>query len=280
MSRQPAAPENPVRDFAGKIAIVTGAASGIGAATAAELAERGAAVVVADINEDAAMRRAQQICATGNAAIGVGVDVADEAAVEAMIRTAVDNFGGLDILHNNAAAIAESIEDDDIADMDVGVWDRTMAVNLRGAMLGCKHAIPHLLKRGGGVIINTSSGAGTLAEPVRVAYAASKAALNSLTRSIAVQHGKSGIRCVAVAPGITMELEVQEHIRDTDWYRMMRRHHLTPRLGVPRDIAKLVAFLASDDAGFISGSVHYADGGICAGVPYASTMHGRGTGIF
>ncbi len=268
------------RDFIGKVAIVTGGASGIGAATAAELASRGAAVVVADINEASALVRAEQIRASGGSAIGIAVDVADESAVTRMIESAVDNFGGLDILHNNAAAIAESIDDGDIAAMDVHVWDRTMAVNVRGAVLGCKHAIPQLLSRGGGVIINTSSGAGTLAEPVRAAYAASKAALNSLTRSVAVQYGKQGIRCVAVAPGITMDPQVQGHIGETEWFRMMQSSHLTTRLGVPNDIAKFVAYLASDDASFISGSVHHIDGGICAGVPYAWQMRGRGTGIF
>jgi NAD(P)-dependent dehydrogenase (short-subunit alcohol dehydrogenase family) len=268
------------QNFIGKVAIVTGAASGIGAATATELAARGAAVVVADINEESALLRAEQIRSEGGSAIGVAVDVADESAVEAMIASAVEHFGGLDILHNNAAAIAESIDDGDIAAMNVQVWDRTMAVNVRGAVLGCKHAIPHLLSRGGGVIVNTSSGAGTLAEPVRVAYAASKAALNSLTRSVAVQYGKQGIRCVAVAPGITMDPEVQEHLSDTEWFRMMQSSHLTTQLGVPKDVAKLVAFLASDHASFISGSVHHIDGGICAGVPYASQMRGRGTGIF
>jgi NAD(P)-dependent dehydrogenase (short-subunit alcohol dehydrogenase family) len=280
MHPSPDTDQTTCRDFTGKVAIVTGAASGIGAATATELATRGAVVVVADINEASALQRAEQIRASGGSAIGIAVDVADESAVARMIASAVDNFGGLDILHNNAAAIAESIDDGDIAAMDVHVWDRTMAVNVRGAVLGCKHAIPHLLSRGGGVIINTSSGAGTLAEPVRVAYAASKAALNSLTRSVAVQYGKQGIRCVAVAPGITMDPEVQGHISETEWFRMMQSSHLTKQLGVPQDIAKFVAYLASDNASFISGSVHHIDGGICAGVPYASQMRGRGTGIF
>jgi NAD(P)-dependent dehydrogenase (short-subunit alcohol dehydrogenase family) len=270
----------PTDNLAGKVAIVTGAAGGIGAACASELAARGAAVVVADVNGQGAKAHAEAIAASGGRAVGLIVDVADEEAIRGMVDAAISTYGGLDILHNNAAATGGSLQDDDLVTMDVDVWDRTMAVNLRGAFLGCKHAIPHMIERGGGVIINTSSGAGTLAEPLRIAYGASKAALNSLTRGVAVRYGKQGIRCVAVAPGITMAPEAQQFIGDSQWFRMMSRHHASSRLGTPRDIAKLVAFLASDDAGFITGSVHAIDGGITAAVPYWTEIHGRGTDIF
>jgi NAD(P)-dependent dehydrogenase (short-subunit alcohol dehydrogenase family) len=270
----------PAESLVGKVAVVTGAASGIGAATAAELSERGMAVLVADINGEAANDRADAINSSGGRALGAQVDVSEEADIERMIRLAVESFGQLDLLHNNAAATQDSVNDADILTMDLAIWDRTMAVNLRGAMLGCKHAIPYMLQTGGGVIVNTSSGAGTLAEPVRVAYGASKAALNSLTRSVAVQYGKENIRCVAIAPGITMAPEIQDHIRDSGWLQMMERHHLTPILGTPRDIARLVAFLASDSARFITGCVVPVDGGITAPVPYADEIRGKGTGIF
>ena len=160
----------PAESLVGKVAVVTGAASGIGAATAAELSERGMAVLVADINGEAANGQAEAINASGGRALGAQVDVAEEADIQRMITLAVDSFGHLDLLHNNAAATQDSVNDEDILTMDVAIWDRTMAVNLRGAMLGCKHAIPYMLQTGGGVIVNTSSGAGTLAEPVRVAY--------------------------------------------------------------------------------------------------------------
>ena len=271
---------SPAESLVGKVAVVTGAASGIGAATAAELAERGMAVLVADINGDTAAIQADNINTSGGQAVSASVDVSGEADVAQMLDLAVRSFGRLDLLHNNAAATQHSVADADIVAMDVEVWDHTMAVNLRGAMLGCKHAIPHMLRNGGGVIVNTSSGAGTLAEPVRVAYGASKAALNSLTRSVAVQYGKQNIRCVSIAPGITMATEVQDLIGETQWLQMMGRHHLTPYLGTPRDIARLVAYLASDSARFITGCVIPIDGGVTAPVPYTDEIRGKGTGIF
>src|ERR1700722_5145152 len=270
----------PAESLIGKVAVVTGAAGGIGAATAVELAERGMAVLLADINGDAASIQAQIINSSGGKAVATQVDVSEESDVAQMLDLAVESFGRLDLLHNNAAATQVSVEDADIVAMEVGIWDHTMAVNLRGALLGCKHAIPHMVRAGGGVIVNTSSGAGTLSEPVRVAYGASKAALNSLTRSVAVQYGKQNIRCVSIAPGITMATEVQDLIGETEWLQMMGRHHLTPYLGTPRDIARLVAFLASDSSRFITGCVVPVDGGITAPVPYADEIRGRGTGIF
>jgi NAD(P)-dependent dehydrogenase (short-subunit alcohol dehydrogenase family) len=173
---------SPIESLVGKVAVVTGAASGIGAATAAELAERGMSVLVADINGDAAENQAEAIGSSGGTAVGVGVDVSEELDVARMLDLAVDHFGRLDLLHNNAAATADSLNDADIVDMDVKLWDRTMAVNLRSAMLGCKHAIPHMLSGGGGVIVNTSSGAGTLA----MRYAA-KAQVSSNTESACVR---------------------------------------------------------------------------------------------
>ncbi|MFD7896959.1 SDR family NAD(P)-dependent oxidoreductase [Streptomyces sp. NPDC059568] len=261
----------------GKVAIVTGAGGGIGAACAAELAQRGAAVLLADVNGDAAQARAAEIIRDGGQAHGIQTDVQDEQAVKAMVEEAVTRFGRLDILENNAAATAASVGDDDLLTMDSNLWDLTMAVNLRGPMLGCKYAIPAMKQSRGGVIINISSGSGVIGEPTRFAYGASKAALNSMTRSIAARYGKDNIRCVAVMPGITLSEQAIQALSQTQWLKMMQRHHTTPRLGHPQDIAKFVAFVASDDAGFISGSVHAVDGGVLSVAPYAADMREYGT---
>jgi NAD(P)-dependent dehydrogenase (short-subunit alcohol dehydrogenase family) len=254
--------------LAGRVAIVTGAASGIGRATALALAAEGAAVVVADLVGDGAERVAREIAAAGGRAAAQQTDVADEGSVAAMIEAAVKSFGGLDVLHNNAAATDPALLSGDLelTAMEVAVWDRTLAVNLRGPMLGCKHAIPRMLERGGGSIVNTSSAAGLAGDLVRAAYGASKAGVDSLTRYVATQYGKRGIRCNSIAPGViaTPALAANVPPEQIDAYE---RSHLTPRLGRPEDIAKVVAFLASDDAAFITGQVISVDGGLLAHHP-------------
>lgn len=251
-----------------RVAIVTGAASGIGRATAIALAEAGAAVWVADLNGEGAAQVAKSIRAGGGEAAGHLVDVAEEDSIAEMVAAAVNEYGGLDILHNNAAAVdVETIGMDlEITELDVAIWDRTLAVNLRGPMLGCKHAIPHMLERGGGSIIQTSSAAGLRGDLTRAAYASSKAGLDSLTRYVATQYGKQGIRCNSIAPGViltpALEANVPQEALDT-----YLRSTLTPRLGRPEDIAASVVFLASDEAAFITGQVLCVDGGILAHHP-------------
>ena len=247
----------------GRVAIVTGAASGIGRASAHALAAAGAAVVIADRDADGATRVADEIAIEGGAAAAQPTDVADESAIEAMIATAVERFGGLDILHNNAAASDPALmgRDLDLADMDADVWDATFAVNLRGPMLGCKHAIPHLLARGGGSIVNTSSASGLVGDLTRAAYGASKAGLDSLTRYVATQYGKRGIRCNSIAPGVIETPALAANV-PAEQLAVYQRSHLTPRLGRPEDIAAAVVFLVSDDAAFITGQTLSVDGGL------------------
>jgi NAD(P)-dependent dehydrogenase (short-subunit alcohol dehydrogenase family) len=254
--------------LAGKVAIVTGAASGIGRATALLMAREGAAVVVADVNGAGAAAVAKEIEAAGGAALGQPADVAEEASVVAMVDAAVKRFGGLDVLHNNAAAVDPALmsRDGDVVDLDVGVLDRTLAVNLRGPMLGCKHAIPRMLERGGGAIVNTSSASALVGDPVRTAYGISKAGLDALTRYVATQYGKRGIRCNSIAPGVVATPALAANV-PPEMIAIYERSHLTPRLGRPEDIAAAVAFLASDDAAFITGQTISVDGGLLAHHP-------------
>ena len=246
-----------------KVAIVTGSASGIGRATARLLAAEGASVVVADLDEAGASAVVSEIEADGGKAIATQVDVSVEEDVHEMIATAVSTFGGLDVLHNNAAALGSASPglDMDIANMDVDVWDRTMAVNLRGVMLGCKHAIPALLERGGGAIVNTSSGSAQRGDLAIPAYGVSKGGVDTLTRYVAAQYGKQGIRCNAIAPGLILTHEV-DRFGGEAYVKMLEEHHLTPRVGRPEDIAQAVLYLASDAASFVTGQILNVDGGI------------------
>jgi len=258
----------PPHERQGRVAIVTGAASGIGRATAHALAADGAAVTVADLDADGATRVAEEIVAAGGLAAPQAADVEDEASVADMVAAAVERFGGLDILHNNAAASAPDImgRDLDLTEMDIDVWDRTLAINLRGPMLGCKYAIPRMLERGGGVIINTSSASGLVGDLSRAAYGASKAGLDSLTRYVATQYGKRGIRCNAIAPGVIHTPALEQNV-PAEQLAIFERSHLTPRLGQPEDIAAAVVFLASEGGAFITGQTLSVDGGLLAHHP-------------
>ena len=259
----------------GRLALVTGAAGGIGAACARALAREGAAVALADVDLAAAQREADAIVAEGGRAIAIAVDLADEASVIAMVDAAVERLGGLDILHNNAADTRLSgTRDMPVERVDTQVWDAILRVNLRGTMIASRAAIPHLRRRGG-AIVNTSSGAALAGGLSHSAYSASKAALHSLTQSIATQHGKEGIRCNAIAPGLIVTPATRDTYAGSELGEVMLRHHLTPRLGRPEDIAAAVVFLASDEAAFITGQVICVDGGLLAHQPYVADFAGR-----
>lgn len=255
----------------GKVVIVTGAGSGIGRATVQRLAREGASVVAADINLATAEETVALTLAAGGRAVAVHADVADEAAVKAMVDATIDAYGRLDGLHNNAANVFVVPQDLDIVSMDVAVWDASFATNVRGPMLGCKYAIPQMLKTGGGSIVNMSSNAGQMGDLLRVAYGVSKAGVDSLTRYVATIHGKQGIRCNAISPGVVATPALVNNVSQAE-LDMFESHHLTPYMGTPEDIAAAVVFLMSEDARFITGQVINVDGGMLAHTPLFQQM--------
>lgn len=250
----------------GKVAIVTGGGGGIGSATARRMAAEGASVVVVDVDGAAAGATVDGVMASGGTAARFVADVSDPSDVQDMVAFAVSTFGSLDVLHNNAAAGTAVGRDADVVHVDLDIWHEILSVNLTGPMLGCRFAVPEMLRRGGGVIINTASVAGQLAEREHVSYGVSKAGLILLTKHVAVRYGKRGIRCNAIAPGVVVTPRARAR-RDAAWFEGMGRIHHTPRLGEPDDVARLATFLASDGAAFINGSVVNIDGGMTALLP-------------
>jgi NAD(P)-dependent dehydrogenase (short-subunit alcohol dehydrogenase family) len=249
----------------GKVAIVTGAAQGIGEATAKLLATRGATVVVADILADRAATVAAAINSAGGKATSISFDITDEAAIAKAVEAIVAEHGRIDILHNNAAIQSEEqrSKDLDVVNLDTAAWDMAMAVNVRGPMLMCKYVVPHMIKNGGGSIINSTSGFGLLGETTLTSYGASKAALLNLSRFVATQYGKQGVRSNTIAIGFVLTetaiATTPQVVKD-----ILLSHHLTPACGTPDQVAEVVAFLASDASSFITGATIPVDGGFMA----------------
>lgn len=253
--------------LAEKVAIVTGGAGGIGGATATRLVEEGASVVIADIDEGASTLLADEISREGGNAIAFTADVADRASAAAVVAATLSRFGKLDILHNNAALTEHAVLslDTTVTDLDLDVWERSMAVNLRSQMLMCRHAIPAMVEGGGGSIINMSSGAAFKGDRTRTAYGVSKAGVSALTMYVATSHGKQGIRVNTVVPGLIITDAVKAHLTEK-MIEGLARATLTPYAGSPRDVADLVVFLASDEARYITGQMITIDGGMSAHV--------------
>ena len=251
----------------GKVALVTGGAGGIGGATARALARQGASVAVLDVDGAGAERVAAEIRASGGRSLAVEADLADEAAVVGAVRTVVDHFGRLDVLHNNAALTDSDFlnRDTPVTDLDLEVWERTLAVNLTSQMLTCKHAIPEMVRGGGGSIINMSSGASLKGDRTRTAYGVSKAGVNTLTMYVATSHGKQNIRVNAIVPGLIITDAVRAHLTE-EILSGLGRAILTTHLGEPDDIANTVVFLASDESRYITGQLLSVDGGMSAHV--------------
>jgi NAD(P)-dependent dehydrogenase (short-subunit alcohol dehydrogenase family) len=253
----------------GKVAVITGAGGGIGLATALLMAERGAVIVAADLSLEGAGRTAIAVQDQGGQAIAVSADLGSETDAEALIAAAVAAYGRVDILHNNAADLAKEMSppnDGDVVSTPIEVWNRALLSNVRGTALCCKAVLPLMVQQGGGAIVNTASNLALQGNIVQTAYAASKAAVLQLTRSIAASHGRRGVRCNAVSPGLTLTPAVAAHLPDTH-REAVEAETLTPYLGQPRDIAAAVAFLASDDARYITGQNLVVDGGTASHVP-------------
>ena len=244
-----------------KTFIVAGGATGIGAGTAKRLASEGASVAVGDINIAGAKATVEQITATGGRAIAIEFDLADEDSVRHLVHQTVSEFGTIHGLDNVGADLSEGTlgRDSTILDTGYDVWQRTLDVNLLGFVRTIRAVLPHLLERGGGSIVNTSSGGSLGTDPMHVAYNASKAAVNQITRHVANNYGSKGIRSNAVMPGLVMG-ETQEKQNDQQLQQMFIASAKTTRLGRPADLAAVTAFLLSDEAEWINGLTWYIGG--------------------
>ncbi|MGO9058616.1 MAG: SDR family NAD(P)-dependent oxidoreductase [Candidatus Binataceae bacterium] len=244
----------------GKVAIVTGSASGIGRATATIMAREGAKVVVADYNIDGAETVAETIKRNGGEAHAMFLDATKEESVREVVAKSRERYGSVNVMHNNVGGTVPG-KDIDAAGLDLGAWDAIFDLCLKSALYGCRQVIPIMLEGGGGAIVNTASMAGESGDQTLTAYSAAKAGVISLTRSVATQYGKRNIRCNAVAPGLILT-ELSRKIIPPNVERIFETHNLVPRNGKPEDIGHTVAFLASDDAGFITGQTIVVDGGM------------------
>jgi NAD(P)-dependent dehydrogenase (short-subunit alcohol dehydrogenase family) len=250
-----------------KVFIVTGGAGGIGSCTLKLAVARGAKVVVSDLVQDRADTLAHEICAAGGEAIAVQADLADEADIQALVKTVISHYGQIDILNNNAAAIAPEINSRDIniETMATEIWDKIYAVNIRGSMLLSRECLPYLVEQKGN-IINTVSNLALQGHVIQVAYSSSKAALIQMTRCIAASHGRKGVRCNAVAPGMTTTPALREAF-PPPILKAVEDETLRDQLGEPEDIAEVVVWLASHAARNVTGQVIAADGGAASHVP-------------
>ena len=243
----------------GKVVLLSGGASDIGRATALRLGEEGASVVVGDVTSEGAESVANEVTTAGGRAIGVRCDVRSEASVAAFVERAVAEFGGVDCIDHNAAWSHPRLDTDAVG-VDLGVWDRVIETTTRGALLLARAAIPAMTARGGGSIVTISSGTSAIGESTRVAYGVSKAALNQLTRHLAVRYGRDGIRANAIAPGFILTATAEANV-PADIQRRLAEANPTRRLGTPDDIARVVVFLCSDAAAYVNGQVLHVDGG-------------------
>ncbi len=247
----------------GKVALITGAASGIGLETARRFAAEGAAVVCADLDGEGAERTAAELTDGGGRATGLAADVSSAADAERMVATAEATYGALHVAFNNAGIMLG--DDGDAESTDEAIWDTTMAVNLKGVFLGCKHQVPAMRRAGGGSIINTASFVALMgAATPQIAYTASKGGVLAMTRELAVIHAREGIRVNALCPG-PLHTEMLMKFLDTDEKKQRRLVHIPMgRFGEAKEMAEAALWLASDESSFTTGTEFVVDGGITA----------------
>jgi NAD(P)-dependent dehydrogenase (short-subunit alcohol dehydrogenase family) len=244
----------------GKVCVITGAGGGMGRDATILFSEEGAQVCAADLDLEAA----QETAAHARDAFAQQVDVADEASVKAMMEATVARYGGIDVLYNNAGISPN--DDASVLDTSVEAWDRVQAVNTRGVFLCCKHGIPRLLERGGGSVINVASFVAIVgAATSQISYSASKGAVLSMSRELAVQFARDNVRVNALCPG-PVETPLLLNIFGDDPAALERRraHWPTGRLAKPREIVNGALFLASDESSYVTGSTFLVDGGLTA----------------
>jgi NAD(P)-dependent dehydrogenase (short-subunit alcohol dehydrogenase family) len=260
-----------------RVAIITGAASGMGRASAVKFAEHGAKVVVADVNDEGGQRTVDLVRAVGGEAVLHHTDVSSAKDAEALAKAALDRFGTIDILFNNAAA-TQLCNDKDrmVHELDESVWDKQIDVTLKSVYLCSKFVLPTMLARGKGVILNVTSCDAILPEAGFDSYTAAKGGVISLTKAMAVNYGKRGIRVNCISPGyVITEVQMGWYTTNPAAVKAAHSYHLTQRLGEPDDIANMAAYLASDFAGFITGAIIPVDGGFQIYKPTAADQFCR-----
>jgi NAD(P)-dependent dehydrogenase (short-subunit alcohol dehydrogenase family) len=247
----------------GKVALITGAGNGMGHAAALLFASEGARVVVADAAPDAGEATSAAVTDAGGASAFVEVDVSDEHAVIEMVRFATTTYGGLHVLYNNAGIFPAT--DGGVTETAVPTWDRVMDVNLKGVWLGCKHGVPAMIESGGGSIVNVASFVALMgAATPQIAYTASKGGVLALTREVAVEQARRGVRANALCPGPIDTPMLAELMSDPEWARRRLVHIPMGRPGRTEELAKAALFLASDDSSYMTGQALVVDGGITA----------------
>lgn len=251
--------------LAQRVAVITGAGSGIGQAMARRFAGEGARILAGDVNGAAAEETSKMVAGEGGACKPFTVDVTQPEQVRAMIEQAIAEYGRIDILCNNAGIGSTT----SVIDCEPEEWDRVMTVNVKSVYLGCKYGVPHMLEQGGGVIINTASVAGMVGIAKRASYCASKGAVIALTRQVAIEYVGQGIRVNCLCPGTVDSPWVERLLQQAD-DRVAARQALEKRqpmgrLGTPEEVAAAALYLASDDAAFITGTGLVLDGGWTAG---------------